>query len=940
MNKNLIPYVLLGILSFATAGFAQVRTDVSDNLQEVVSKRDMHSKHYLKPNGEMVAYINAGPVHYKDENNNWSDIQTKITPNSGDFAGQNLQNSLQSSFPANFGAGQGVLLSGAFGEVLVGMHPSLKAISESGDLLMVLENSQTVAPSFSEETASYQNVFSIADVEFIVDRGAVKNNVILNSIPANLPTNAEFLSYSETIQVPEGWTIETNWLNGTNLTAGSLRLLDQSGNVQLTVPVPDIYEQLDPSKTIHADGLWETAYKIESLGDGLYELSTLVPLSWLLDNNRNFPIVIDPTVTLSGISGGWLNSSGSLNDNGFYVYILNNGSTEYRAWTRFNLSTIPNDAIIQNSEINMYLNGAGDANTHTIYVNDVTSGQYGTYGSYNSTAYADFATGNYTSFNVTGTTNSYYGWTDLGSGADSDIEASLTSDNFQLAFTKSSSSSDTYRRFTATSNQLRITYIQCTGQLGGTISASALNSFGFHLDCQGDSTATITTTASGGSTYTYAWSGPNGFAATTSGLTNVAAGTYYVSISSGTICPAELDIEITEPDTLMIDATLSNYSGFGVTCFDGNDGTISVSTTGSSGSYTYSWTGPNSFSSTSSTLSTLERGWYYVTVTESNASCSQADSIKLTSPNPLYVTLSNLVKAFCEGEATGSAQAAGAGGIQAYSFAWSNGETGPNAVALINDTHTVSITDYLGCESSSDFVIGFKNPAAVVSLGGPDTGYCKDGQVLLNAGGGFQSYVWSTGAVGQLLQVNTMGTFTVTVTNFGGCSGSASINVNQEFDLPTPNLGANISTPLSSVVLDPGVYKNYLWSTGSFSPTIAVSTAGTYTVTVTDFRDCKGSDDIKVSFWPQGLSEIGNGQSWSIFPNPAFESITLVSLASISDDIDVSLYNAAGEVVLRKQDLQQGMVKESIDVSGFASGVYLIKVNSAGSNWSASFIKN
>ena len=78
--------------------------------------------------------------------------------------------------------------------------------------------------------------------------------------------------------------------------------------------------------------------------------------------------------------------------------------------------------------------------------------------------------------------------------------------------------------------------------------------------------------------------------------------------------------------------------------------------------------------------------------------------------------------------------------------------------------------------------------------------------------------------------------------------------------------------PATSAILDPGFYKAYVWSTGALTQTITVSLAGTYKVTVTDFHDCKGNDEIKVEFWALGINEESEN-GLNLYPNPTTERV-------------------------------------------------------------------
>lgn len=104
------------------------------------------------------------------------------------------------------------------------------------------------------------------------------------------------------------------------------------------------------------------------------------------------------------------------------------------------------------------------------------------------------------------------------------------------------------------------------------------------------------------------------------------------------------------------------------------------------------------------------------------------------------------------------------------------------------------------------------------------------------------SYLWSTGASTQTISVNTSGTFTVTVTNASGCTGTASVTTG------APVITGNLTFCTgSSTTLSTGVNSSYLWSTGATTQNVSVNTGGTFTVTVTNTNGCTGTASIQVT---------------------------------------------------------------------------------------------
>ncbi len=129
---------------------------------------------------------------------------------------------------------------------------------------------------------------------------------------------------------------------------------------------------------------------------------------------------------------------------------------------------------------------------------------------------------------------------------------------------------------------------------------------------------------------------------------------------------------------------------------------------------------------------------------------------------------------------------------------------------------------------------------------GADTFICST-PILLNAGNGWNSYLWSDGSNSSTLSVSKAGTYWAKVTD--SCfSYSDTIVVKSR--LGNIDLGPDIfvcdsvSQVLAPLSINPNV--SFLWSTGSNSTSIYVNSFGTYSLTVTDQFGCKATDAISI----------------------------------------------------------------------------------------------
>jgi gliding motility-associated-like protein len=249
----------------------------------------------------------------------------------------------------------------------------------------------------------------------------------------------------------------------------------------------------------------------------------------------------------------------------------------------------------------------------------------------------------------------------------------------------------------------------------------------------------------------------------------------------------------------------------------------------------YLWT----TGSTSQSITTNTTGTCSVTVTDNNG-CQGNASVNLTLQPNLTPVITG-INSICPDETT--TLDAGAGYA---TYQWSTGASAQTISANSAGLYIVTVTDVSGCSGTANLNITIYNPVQVAITG--SNSFCIGGSTLLNAGTGFDEYLWSTGDTTQFITVTSSGGISVTVTDNNGCPTSANTFI---YELPylTPQISGNTNfCQGTTTILDAGFgYFSYLWSNGSNSPTINVSASGTYSVTVTDATGCTGSDSIIIN---------------------------------------------------------------------------------------------
>lgn len=368
--------------------------------------------------------------------------------------------------------------------------------------------------------------------------------------------------------------------------------------------------------------------------------------------------------------------------------------------------------------------------------------------------------------------------------------------------------------------------------------------------CPGSST---TLTASGADTYTWA---PGGETAPSITVTPPSQTTYTVTgIRTSDMCAgtASVTVFIRQRPTVTLAPTH-------VTCNGAGDGSIQT-TPGGSSPFTFNW----SNGSSSQNLSNLQPGTYTVTVTDSH-SCTQTASTTITQPAVLSASANPTSGTVCPGS-TITITVSATGGTSPYTG------TGPFQVGP--GTHVFDVTDANGCTASTSVTIT-QSSTVPVSITGT-TGFCPGSSTTLSTTPTFISYQWSTGSNSPSITVNSQGTYSVTVTNSQGCTGSSSTSVIQ-FPTPTPTITGsgqicqNGSTSLSVTQ----TYQSYRWSHGPTTKAVTISTAGTYTVTVTDGNGCTGTTSKVVTVLPApvfsitGSTTFCTGSFTTLSVQPAF----------------------------------------------------------------------
>lgn len=338
-------------------------------------------------------------------------------------------------------------------------------------------------------------------------------------------------------------------------------------------------------------------------------------------------------------------------------------------------------------------------------------------------------------------------------------------------------------------------------------------------------------------------------------------------------------------------------SGISEIC-DGTDITLDAGT----GYAQYDW----STSQNGQSITVDAADDYNVTVTTFEGCVgTSADVTVVVNPNPVVDLGPDTV--IC----TGSVLNIDAGNPGA-TYSWSTFEVSQSINVTTTGAYVVTVTDPNGCEGTDDIAVTVSNLLDPVIVADGPIIFCDGDSVMLDAGAGFDNYLWSTGEMTQTIFVSDPGVIDVIVSDQFGCSGTDDEVIST---LQLPNAVIQPGGPIGICINDTitlsasSNFASYEWNPGGAgTSSIEVWLDGSYTVTVTDpINGCEATSDpvdvtVNTTFPPtivaSGPTEFCNGGSVSLSVEPGPYNSYLWTSGSTTPSISVIETGDYGVTVL------------------------------------------
>ena len=407
---------------------------------ELISKRTLNSKSFLKSNGAIVTVVGAGEYHYLKNGVLNSILDDIHSNNDSNFPLANIYNAHQLFFGTS--DSKGITFKGENEEIYEFFKNVKILFLDSNKNIISSQNLDFQYDSHIKNKIVYKT--SNSGISFCLEKNNLgyKTSYLINSINdfGSIPSNTFYIAISENIKTPIDWNYSFS-------ESGTLNFKEK-GEIKLKYNRPVLFSESNP----------QNAY----IGNYLFVGSDLLILSeanWITDPGTIFPVVFDPAVTYN--PNNTSQHTGTVEEDGGCSFGGNNdyddemrigfddGTSDndyYSSFARFNISGIPDANCVTEAYSRYYqynfTNGRSNENNLKFYYQPIDPSNFQPTTTNCTDIYNNLdATASYTVWDVFGTGcsgNDYNetngAWKDFTTNVNQRVQSLLSQDFVVLGF--------------------------------------------------------------------------------------------------------------------------------------------------------------------------------------------------------------------------------------------------------------------------------------------------------------------------------------------------------------------------------------------------------------------------------------------------------------------------------------------------------------------------
>ncbi|MEE2758575.1 MAG: hypothetical protein VYA86_01185, partial [Candidatus Thermoplasmatota archaeon] len=263
---------------------------------ELVGSRTANSKTYVTDEGK-VAIVTTDPIHYLDSQGAWQAVDLNIESEANGWSV--TENTFHTYFESDVDNGVVIQVDQNIDAIRMGMNPLVVQMNRDMTEPMMYHLDETEEPvQTSGNTLRYPLGQGVA-LDYEVTATQVKQNLVLRDQPFFGQQFEGWLGLQEEMLLPHGYAV---FDGASPLQEGQVLKTNESfdirhietGELLVSIPAPVVYDS-NPN-LIESQTLGQ--YFVMQSGSHV-QLTTAIDSEWLMDENRTYPVMIDPTIDVS-----------------------------------------------------------------------------------------------------------------------------------------------------------------------------------------------------------------------------------------------------------------------------------------------------------------------------------------------------------------------------------------------------------------------------------------------------------------------------------------------------------------------------------------------------------------------------------------------------------------------------------------------------------------